>query len=86
MRAALTERFGRPEEAFRIMECPEPRIGEREILVRVKAASVNPVDVKFRAGRYGCLSIRIFFQKEVQIILNRGVSVRLDLPGHIFFR
>ena len=53
MRAAVTVRFGEPGKAFEIREVPEPEPGKGEILVRVKAASVNPVDVKRRSGKYG---------------------------------
>src|SRR5882757_3810521 len=32
------------------VELPDPHPAERDLLVRVKAISVNPVDVKVRAG------------------------------------
>ncbi|WP_419805415.1 zinc-binding alcohol dehydrogenase family protein [Terriglobus sp.] len=37
-------------EALLDIELPEPEIGPRDLLVEVKAVSVNPVDVKVRAG------------------------------------
>ncbi|MBX3585990.1 MAG: zinc-binding alcohol dehydrogenase family protein [Ramlibacter sp.] len=36
--------------ALQDLELPEPQPGERDLLVRVQAVSVNPVDVKVRAG------------------------------------
>ncbi|HXA46939.1 MAG TPA: alcohol dehydrogenase catalytic domain-containing protein, partial [Burkholderiaceae bacterium] len=37
-------------EALLDIQLPDPTIGERDLLVEVKAISVNPVDVKVRAG------------------------------------
>lgn len=51
MRAYRIHRFGGPE----VLQCEKidiPRIGASEVLVRVKAASVNPVDIKTRGGKY----------------------------------
>ncbi|MFF9340560.1 MULTISPECIES: NADP-dependent oxidoreductase [unclassified Streptomyces] len=49
MRAVVVERWGGPENLVeRETERPEPGLGE--VLVRVHAAGVNPVDWKTRAG------------------------------------
>ncbi|MFJ5829180.1 NADP-dependent oxidoreductase [Streptomyces sp. NPDC093089] len=49
MRAVVVEQWGGPENLVeREMERPEPGLGE--VLVRVHAAGVNPVDWKTRAG------------------------------------
>jgi len=37
-------------EKLQLMELPVPEVGPDEILIRVKAAGVNPVDWKIRAG------------------------------------
>ena len=37
-------------EALLDIEVPEPEIGPRDLLVEIRAVSVNPVDVKVRAG------------------------------------
>lgn len=50
MRAAVIDRTGGPEE-LRIAEVPRPRRISDEVLVRVAAAGVNPVDVKTRSGK-----------------------------------
>lgn len=47
MRAIVIARFGGPE-VLREMEIREPQAGPGEILVRVRATSVNPVDAKVR--------------------------------------
>jgi NADPH:quinone reductase-like Zn-dependent oxidoreductase len=49
MKAAVIRAYGNPEE-LKYEEVPDPVAGPGEILVRVSAASVNPVDTYFRAG------------------------------------
>lgn len=49
MRAALLRAYG-PPEALAVAEAPEPEVGPNDVLVRVHAAGVNPVDTKIRAG------------------------------------
>jgi NADPH:quinone reductase-like Zn-dependent oxidoreductase len=51
MKAVCLERFGGPE-ALQIEEIERPKPKDDELLVRVRAASVNPVDYKIRAGQY----------------------------------
>jgi NADPH:quinone reductase-like Zn-dependent oxidoreductase len=43
MQAIVQDRFGAPE-VLELAEVPEPQAGDDEVLVRVRAASVNPAD------------------------------------------
>ncbi len=53
MRAMVTPRFGGPE-TFEAEDLPDPEPGPGEVLVRVRATSVNPVDYKIRShGGFG---------------------------------
>ena len=49
MKAVISESYGGPE-VLQIADVPVPRVGPNGVLVRVHAASVNPVDWKLRAG------------------------------------
>ena len=49
MKAACIERTG-PPEVIRVAELPTPKAGRGEVVVRVKAAAVNPIDTYVRAG------------------------------------
>jgi NADPH:quinone reductase-like Zn-dependent oxidoreductase len=50
MQAIVLDRFGGPER-LRLINVPDPIVGPDTVLVRVRAASVNPVDWKIREGR-----------------------------------
>jgi NADPH:quinone reductase-like Zn-dependent oxidoreductase len=49
MRAIVVHQYGGPE-VLKFEEYPDPVPGRGEVLVRVAAASVNPIDYKRRAG------------------------------------
>src|SRR5665213_4342504 len=49
MKALRIHQYGGPEQ-LRYEEVPVPQLGPRQILVRVFAASVNPIDTKLAAG------------------------------------
>jgi NADPH:quinone reductase len=50
MRAVLMTAVGGPD-VLKLADVPEPRItGEHDVLVRLRAAGINPVDYKLRAG------------------------------------
>src|SRR5580700_6025203 len=51
MKAIQVHNFGGPE-ALQFEEIPTPKTGKSEVLVRVKAAGVNPYDTYMRAGTY----------------------------------
>lgn len=51
MKAAILKEFG-PVENFEIVEIPIPKPGLREVLVRVYATSINPLDLQVRRGNY----------------------------------
>jgi NADPH:quinone reductase-like Zn-dependent oxidoreductase len=54
MRAVVQTKVGGPE-VLEVAERPSPKPGAGEVLVRVKAAGINPVDVAVRAGFYPLL-------------------------------
>lgn len=49
MKAIALDTYGSPDD-LRLVELPEPKVAPGELLVRVKAAGVNPVDWKLAAG------------------------------------
>jgi NADPH2:quinone reductase len=51
MKAIRVHAFGAPE-VMRLEDVPDPRPGQGQVLVRVKAAGVNPADTYVRSGAY----------------------------------
>jgi len=51
MRAIVVSRFGGPE-VLTIGDRPDPQPGAGEVVVRLRAAGVNPVDAYIRTGQY----------------------------------
>jgi NADPH:quinone reductase-like Zn-dependent oxidoreductase len=49
MKAIALDSYGSPDD-LRLRELPDPTVAPGEVLVRVKAAGVNPVDWKLAAG------------------------------------
>jgi NADPH:quinone reductase-like Zn-dependent oxidoreductase len=58
MKAITYDRYGDPE-VLTLTDLPEPKVGPDEVLVRVRSASVNPVDWKLMAGYLdGLMNVR----------------------------
>lgn len=52
MKRIWVHQFGGPD-VLKLEEGPEPRPGPGEVLIRVMAIGVNPVDIYIRSGAYG---------------------------------
>jgi NADPH:quinone reductase-like Zn-dependent oxidoreductase len=68
MKAIVVRQYGGPE-VLRFEEFPDPSAGQGEVLVRVAAASVNPADIKQRAGE-----MRQFFPIDFPGVIGIDVS------------
>src|SRR5450432_4555509 len=51
MKAIRVEQFGEPE-VMKLVEVPQPQPGPGQVLVRMHAVGVNPVETYIRAGTY----------------------------------
>jgi NADPH:quinone reductase-like Zn-dependent oxidoreductase len=68
MNAVLLESFG-GSRTLRVKEIDRPQPHDGEVLIKVHAASVNPVDYKIAAGKYPAVT-----QDQLPIVLGRDVS------------
>ena len=53
MKAFIVDRYGR-KGGGRLGDIPEPELRDDDVLVRVHAAGVNPLDFKIRSGGSEC--------------------------------
>ena len=74
MEAVVIEEFGGPE-VFKISKLPDPIAGPGQVLIRVQASSVNPVDYKIRDGRVG------FLVPALPAILHPDCAGRIEAVG-----
>lgn len=51
MKAILVREFGSPE-VMKLEEAPDPKLGEGQVIVKIHAVGVNPVDTYIRSGLY----------------------------------
>src|ERR1700721_4668717 len=75
MRALVLSRYGGPEHtALTDVPQPSPRAGE--LLVRVRAAGLNPVDFKTRAG-----ALKIIHRYPLPIVMGNELSGVVEAVG-----
>jgi NADPH:quinone reductase-like Zn-dependent oxidoreductase len=75
MKAVRMHRFGGPE-ALSVDDIETPEPGQGEALVRVRAASVNPVDTKIRSGAFPIVK-----QEQLPIVLGRDIAGVVEGAG-----
>jgi alcohol dehydrogenase len=71
MKAAIIDRYGSNDQV-RIAEAARPAIGPTDLLVRVRAASVNPLDIKIRRGE-----VKVLLRYRFPLVLGN------DLAGEV---
>ena len=73
MKAAIYTKYGPPGDVVQIAEVEEPVPKDNEVLIKVRAASVNPLDWRFMRGKPYVL--RIMFGLRTPKITRPGVDV-----------
>jgi hypothetical protein len=75
MKAVRIHRFGGPE-VMAIEEIDRPIPAANEVVIKVFAASINPVDEKMREGKYPIVT-----EKDLPYVLGRDVSGEIAAAG-----
>src|ERR1700689_5588223 len=75
MKAILLYSYGDPSQ-LRYEEIAMPKCGDNEVLVKVRATSINPIDVKIRSG-----AAKSRFSIEFPAILGRDLSGEVAETG-----
>ena len=68
MKAFIVERYG-GGDALRLGDMPEPELRDDDVLVRVHAAGVNPLDAKIRDGEF-----KLILPYRLPLILGNDVA------------
>src|SRR5256885_16989764 len=68
MKAALIDRYG-SNDAVRVADIDIPTVGPTDLLVRVHAASVNPLDIKTRDGK-----LKTLLKYQFPLVLGNDLS------------
>jgi NADPH:quinone reductase-like Zn-dependent oxidoreductase len=76
MKAVLLEEYGGPEKLKYTNSAEMPPYGDNEVLVRIHATSINPIDYKLRSG-----AMRQFMPLEFPEILGRDLSGEVVAAG-----
>ncbi len=88
MRAAFIRRYG-GNEVVEVGEAPVPAVGPEDVLIEVKAASVNPLDFKIRQGKTRALlpyRFPLVLGNDCAGVVARvGAAVRRFKPGDEVF-
>lgn len=76
MKAIRTRRYG-PPDVMELVDVPAPDVGPHEILVGVRASSVNPVDWKVRRG-----ALRLITGAHPPMVLGADFAGEIERVGH----
>ena len=68
MKAVVLHEYGPPKN-LKYEDVPDPTPGEGEVLVRIAATSINPIDYKLRSG-----AAREYYPLELPAILGRDIA------------
>jgi NADPH:quinone reductase-like Zn-dependent oxidoreductase len=80
MRAIVHDHYGGPE-VLRLEEIDRPSIGSGQVLVRVRAASVNPADIAFLTGRPGMVRMASGLRRPRHRVLGRDLAGVVEAVG-----
>ncbi|ACU05333.1 NADP-dependent oxidoreductase [Pedobacter heparinus] len=75
MKAIVIKEFGAADK-LEISEIEKPQISDDQVLIRVKAAGINPVDTKIRSGAH-----RSAKTLQLPAVLGKDVSGVIELTG-----
>ena len=84
MKAFVISRYGKAN-SVEAVELPEPELGDRDVLVQIHAASVNPLDLKIKNGELKPLlpyKLPLVLGNDLAgVVLEAGANVHRFKPG-----
>jgi len=84
MKAFVLSRYGKAN-SVEAVELPEPELGDRDVLVQIYAASVNPLDLKIKSGELKPLlpyKLPLVLGNDLAgVVIKAGANVHRYKPG-----
>jgi NADPH:quinone reductase-like Zn-dependent oxidoreductase len=80
MKAIVYDEYG-PPEVLRYADVDPPMIGDDEVLIRVRAAALNPLDWHFMRGTPYALRVRAGLKRPTKTRLGVDVAGRVEATG-----
>jgi NADPH:quinone reductase-like Zn-dependent oxidoreductase len=81
MRAVVQDAYGPPHELLRMREIDTPAVGDREVLVRVRATSVNPADWHLLRGDPWIARLQMGLRRPKATVLGCDLAGEVDAVG-----
>lgn len=82
MKAAICTRYGPPEEVIQVTEVEKPVPRDDEVLIKVRAASLNPADWHLKRGTPVFIRLLTGLRRPKDIRLGFDVAGRVDAVGN----
>ena len=88
MKAFILDRYGRGKP-LRLGEMPQPDLSDTDVLVKIHAASVNPIDYKIRSGEFKLIlpfKLPVALGSDLAgVVAKVGAKVKAFKPGDEVF-
>src|SRR5665811_1429161 len=81
MRAAVQDRYGPPREVLGLRDIDKPEIGGDEVLVRVRAAGVNPADLAITRGRPAMIRAMVGLRRPEPAVRGQDLAGVVEAVG-----
>ncbi|MFI9402975.1 NADP-dependent oxidoreductase [Nocardia sp. NPDC052316] len=80
MRAAVYDAYAPDNSTLKVGEVPVPRLGTGQVLIKVRAAGVNPIDWKVLAGYLDSVTMAVFPVIPGWDVAGEVVALGIDTP------
>ena len=81
MRAAVQERYGPPREVLGLRDIDKPEIGDDDVLVRVRAAGVNPADLALTRGQPAMIRAMVGLRRPKPAVRGQDLAGVVEAVG-----
>lgn len=81
MKATVQDTYGSPREVLRLRDIAKPEIGGDDVLVRVRAAGVNPADLAITRGRPAMIRAMVGLRRPKPAVRGQDLAGVVEAVG-----